>query len=70
MGTVIHRRVEMGSDVYARWWQLLAAEGATVYQGEAGLRMALDEGLEMVVLHPGAHYRTFFTTASRNSVVG
>jgi len=59
VGTVIHRRVEMDSDVYARWLQLLAAEGATVYQGEAGLRMALDDGadashpLEMVVLHPG-----------------
>ena len=59
VGTVIHRRVEMDSDIYARWLQLLAAEEATVYQGEVGLRMALDDRadashpLEMVVLHPG-----------------
>jgi competence protein ComEC len=57
--TVIHRQVEMDSEVYAHWLQLVEAEGAAVYQGEAGLRVALDDGvdasrpLEMVVLHPG-----------------
>ena len=51
--TVIFREVEHESDVYEYWLQLLGAEGATVYQGEAGLRLTLDEGLEMVVLHPG-----------------
>ena len=51
--TVIFREVEHESEVYEYWLQLLGAEGATVYQGEAGLRLTLDEGLEMVVLHPG-----------------
>ncbi len=52
--TVIFREMEQESEVYEYWLRLLEAEGATVYQGEAGLRMTLDEGLEMVVLHPGA----------------
>jgi len=51
---VIFREVEHSTDVYEYWLELLEAEGATVYQGEAGLQVALDEGLEMVVLHPGA----------------
>ncbi len=51
--TVIFREMEVASEVYEYWLQLLGAEGATVYQGEAGLRLTLDEGLEMVVLHPG-----------------
>jgi len=52
--TVIFREMDVESEVYEYWLQLLDAEGATVYQGEAGLRVTLDEGLEMVVLHPGA----------------
>jgi competence protein ComEC len=58
--TVIFREVEIESEVYEYWLQLLEAEGATVYQGEAGLRVTLDEGagvsppVEMIVLHPGA----------------
>jgi len=51
---VIFREVEVESEVYEYWRQLLDTEGATVYQGEAGLHVTLDEGLEMVVLHPGA----------------
>ncbi|MDY6875639.1 MAG: DNA internalization-related competence protein ComEC/Rec2 [Chloroflexota bacterium] len=52
--TVVFREVEVESEVYDYWLQLLEAEGATVYQGEAGLHLVLDEGVEMVVLHPGA----------------
>jgi competence protein ComEC len=52
--TVIFRQMEIKSEVYEVWLQLLEAEGATVYQGEAGLRVTLDEGVEMAVLHPGA----------------
>jgi competence protein ComEC len=33
---------------------LLAQEGATLYRGEAGLGIALDRGLRIDVLHPGA----------------
>jgi competence protein ComEC len=52
--TVIYREVALDSDVYDYWIHLVQMEGAAVYQGEAGLRMALDEGLGMMVLHPGA----------------
>ncbi|HUX76171.1 MAG TPA: DNA internalization-related competence protein ComEC/Rec2 [Anaerolineae bacterium] len=52
--TVVFRQLEVESATYDYWQQLLEAEGATVYRGEAGLRLALDEGLDMVVLHPGA----------------
>jgi competence protein ComEC len=57
---VIFRQVEIESEVYEYWLQLLETEGATVYQGEAGLRVTLDDGagvsrpVEMAVLHPGA----------------
>jgi competence protein ComEC len=57
--TVIFRDLELESEVYEYWLKSLEAEGATVYQGETGLRLVLDEGadasrpLEMVVLHPG-----------------
>ncbi len=58
--TVIFRGVEVEYEVYEHWLQLLEAEGATVHQGEAGLRVTLDDGagvsppVEMAVLHPGA----------------
>ena len=64
--TVIFREVEHESEVYAYWLQLLETEGATVYQGEAGLQLTLDDGLEMVVLHPGAK---LWENANDNSVV-
>jgi competence protein ComEC len=51
---VIFRELQTDSDTYAYWLSLLESEGAEVYRGEAGLHMALDQGLEMRVLHPGA----------------
>ena len=66
VSTVIYREMDHESEVYEYWLQLLTAEGATVYQGETGLRLALDEGLEMVVLHPGAE---LLDEANNNSVV-
>jgi competence protein ComEC len=51
---VIFRDLEIDSDVYAHWKRLLESEGADIYQGEAGLHLVLDRGLEMMVLHPGA----------------
>jgi len=53
VGTVIHRPVDLESETYDYWLQLLEGEGAAIYQGETGLQMTLDRGLEMVVLHPG-----------------
>jgi len=66
VGTVIYREMGCESEVYEYWLQLLAAEDAMVYQGEAGLRLALDEGLEMTVLHPGTE---LLESANDNSVV-
>ncbi len=63
---VIFREVEHESEVYEYWLQLLGAEGAMVYQGQAGLSLTLDEGLEMVVLHPGVR---LLEEANNNSVV-
>jgi competence protein ComEC len=68
--TVIHRPMELDSEVYDYWLQLVEAEGATVYRGEAGLRLALDEGLDVVVLHPGAELVSGEEgSANNNSVV-
>jgi competence protein ComEC len=46
---------EMGCDdaMCDEWWQLVEDRGATVYRGEAGLEIELDEGLQLEVLHPG-----------------
>jgi competence protein ComEC len=52
--TVIHREMEVESAIYDYWLELVEGEGAAVYQGQAGLRLTLDDGLDMVVLHPGA----------------
>jgi competence protein ComEC len=64
--TVIHRQIEMESETYTYWLALVEAEGAAVYEGQAGLSLTLDEGLEMLVLHPGARA---WESANDNSVV-
>jgi len=69
---VIFRDLELASEVYEYWLQLLETEGAMIYQGEAGLHVTLDEGadasrpLEMVVLHPGVE---LLESANDNSVM-
>ena len=63
---IIFREMDVTSEVYDYWLQLLGTEGATVYQGEAGLRLMLDEGLEMIVLHPGTR---LLEDANNNSIV-
>jgi competence protein ComEC len=52
---VIFRPVEeeQATEAYRYWLQLLEAEGAAIYTGEAGLQLTLDTGLAMEVLHPG-----------------
>ena len=40
--------------MYPHWLRLVEAEGATIIQGEAGLGLTLDRGLEMMVLYPEA----------------
>jgi competence protein ComEC len=65
---VVFREIEHPTDTYAYWLQLLKVEGATIYQGEAGLRIELDDGLEMSVLYPGAELLPG-TDANNSSVV-
>jgi competence protein ComEC len=68
--TVVSRQIAHESSVYERWQQLLQAEGATVYQGQAGLHVALDAGLEMTVLHPGPEpVRGTDADVNNNSIV-
>jgi competence protein ComEC len=68
--TVIFREVKHDTEIYEYWQQLTQSEGATVYRGEAGLRITLDQGLEMVVLHPGAEpVSGTETDVNNNSVV-
>jgi competence protein ComEC len=67
---VVHRQVEVASEVYDYWLQLVEAEEAMVYRGEAGLELTLDDGLEMVVLHPGVELvRGTEADSNNNSVV-
>jgi competence protein ComEC len=67
---VVHRQVEVASEVYDYWLQLVGAEETMVYRGEAGLKLTLDDGLEMVVLHPGAELvRGTEADSNNNSVV-
>jgi len=66
VATVIHRQIEMDSDTYHYWLRLAADEGAAIYEGSAGLRLTLDAGLEMIVLHPGVGV---WENANDNSVV-
>ena len=49
---VVSREVGCQDAICERWRQLLADGDVTVYRGEAGLDMAVEEGLRMVVLHP------------------
>ncbi|MCP4593595.1 MAG: MBL fold metallo-hydrolase, partial [bacterium] len=68
--TVIFRQVEHATEVYGYWQDLLQSEGATVYQGQTGLHVALDAGLEMTVLHPGVEpVRGTDADVNNNSVV-
>ena len=72
VAAVLHRRIELDSETYAYWLALVEAEGAAVYDGQAGLSLTLDPadarrpGLEMTVLHPGAEE---WEGANDNSVV-
>jgi competence protein ComEC len=71
VGMIVFREMALDSATYERWLEVVAEEGAAVYQGEAGLRLALDEAdaqrpMEMVVLHPGAGA---WEDANNNSVV-
>lgn len=63
---VIFREMALDSATYERWLEVVDAEGAAVYVGEAGLHLVLDGGLEMVLLHPGSELEE---DANNNSIV-
>jgi competence protein ComEC len=63
---VVFREMALGSATYARWLEVVAEEGATVYKGAAGMQLALDPALEMIVLHSGAELEE---DANNNSIV-
>jgi competence protein ComEC len=50
---VVFREIGCDDAMCDEWWQLVEDRGATVYRGEAGLEIELDEGLQLEVLHPG-----------------
>jgi competence protein ComEC len=54
VGQVILPDVGTGTPLYAAWQKALAGEGAIVTQARAGMRLALGDGVEVEVLHPGA----------------
>jgi len=51
---VIVREVGCRNPICQRWQELIEEAGVTVYRGEAGMNVGLDEGLQMDILHPGA----------------
>lgn len=53
VSTVIYREVGCATSLCERWDQLLDVEGATVYQGQAGMTLTLDDGVHVEVIHPG-----------------
>ena len=50
MDTVVFRQMEMDSATCECWLEVVIEEGATVYEGAAGMQLALDPALEMIVL--------------------
>jgi competence protein ComEC len=66
---VVWRDVPTNSPAYDRWLGLLEAEGVSVHQGEAGLHIALDEGLELTVLYPGTELLPEAVESANNASV-
>jgi len=53
VGGVVERDLQCRTHLCARWRETVERSGARVWRGEAGLRIWLDEGLLLTVLHPG-----------------
>jgi competence protein ComEC len=70
VSNVVFRDIDLSSETYQHWLHLLDQEGAAVHQGQAGMSLTLDEGLELVVLHPGLEdLRGTEADVNNNSVV-
>jgi competence protein ComEC len=50
---VIFREMGCDESICEKWKESVEEERATIYRGEAGLEIELDEGLQLEVLHPG-----------------
>lgn len=66
---VIVPRVECHTHLCARWEEVLEDSGAQVLPGQAGLRIWLDEGVLLTVLHPGPDLFGRGSNFNDNSVV-
>jgi len=66
---LVFREVERDDKVYDQWLKLLTIEDAAIHQGEAGLGLTLDQGLEMTVLHPGVELLTGTAADSNNNSI-
>jgi competence protein ComEC len=54
VGQILLPDVENDTPLYAAWQEAMAAEGASVTQAQAGMRLSLEDGVQVEVLHPGA----------------
>jgi len=66
---VIVPGLECYTHLCARWEEVLGDSGAQVLRGEAGLRIWLDEGVLLTVLHPGPNPFGEGSNFNDNSVV-
>jgi competence protein ComEC len=71
VGMIVFRDQEVESATYRRWVELAGQEGAEVLVGRAGVRLTLDEGVDMVLLHPGEELVSWTeANVNNNSIVG
>jgi competence protein ComEC len=66
---VVARDVGCRTHLCARWQEVLEGSTPQVWRGEAGLRLWLDEGLLLTVLHPGPDLFSSGADLNDNSVV-
>ncbi|HDQ71786.1 MAG TPA: DNA internalization-related competence protein ComEC/Rec2 [Chloroflexi bacterium] len=53
VSALVHRDVGCETSLCQHWHQLLELEGAIIHQGQAGLTLTFDDGVQMEVIHPG-----------------
>jgi competence protein ComEC len=71
VGMVVYRDQEVESAAYRRWLELAGQEGADLIAGRAGVRLTLDDGVDLVLLHPGEELVSWTEAdVNNNSIVG
>jgi len=66
---IAYRAEEALSDVYARWLELVDAEGAVIYNAQAGQEIVLDQGVRMTVIYPESEFPAVADSPNDCSVV-